>query len=164
MGLGLAPVLWLGLQLQRHQMLGVTLLLHILVQGLHLGRSRQYAEPCSLLGLIVVLVATMVVGCLVVVSGGAEVDPCVLAGAGMGSKVAFRGVAVEDACAVLGAAVAGSSVVVLGKTRLGSSAVVLGGAVAELDGALTGCAAGARTGAGAAGSSVEVLGLAEGES
>ena len=65
------------------------------------------------------LVATVVLGCLVVVAGGAEV---------------------------------------LGKTVLGPSAVVLGKAVASLDGAVPGCAAGARTGAGAAGSSVEVLG------
>ena len=76
----------------------------------------------------------------------------------MGSKVIFRGVAAEDACGVLGAAVAGSSVVVLGKTMLGSSTVVLGGAVAEPDGALTGCSASARRGAGAAGSSVELHG------
>ena len=102
-------------------------------------------------------------GCLVVVPGGAEVDPCVLAGAGMGSKVAFRGVAGEDVCAVLGAAVEGSSVVVLGKAMLGSSAEVLGRAFAEPDGADMGCSAGARTGAGAAASSVEALGSAEGE-
>ena len=67
------------------------------------------------------LVATMVVGCLVVLAGGAEV---------------------------------------LGKAVLGSSVVVLGGAVAKPDGAVPGCAAGTRTGAGAAGSPAEVLGAA----
>ena len=86
------------------------------------------------------LVATVAVDGLVVVAGGAEVGPGVLAGAVMGSAVDFRGSAVEVAC------------VVLGKAVLGSSAVVLGGAAGKLDGAITGCAAGA------AGSSVEVLG------
>ena len=85
--------------------------------------SGRCAWPCSLcavlLGRAVVLVATVVVGCPVVVAGGAEV---------------------------------------LGKAVLGSSAVVLGGAFADADGAVPGCAAGARTGAGATGSSVEVLG------
>ena len=38
--LGLAPVLRLGLQLQGHQMLSVTLLLHTLVQALHLGQAQ----------------------------------------------------------------------------------------------------------------------------
>ena len=93
--------------------------------GLHLG-SRRHAWPCSLcavlLGQVVMLVATRVVGCMVVVAGGAEV---------------------------------------LGKAVLGSSAVMLGGAVAEPDGAVFGCAAGTRTGAGAVGSSVEVVGATE---
>ena len=56
--------------------------------------------------------------------------------------------------------VAAGGAEVLGKAVLGSSAVGLGGAVAKPDGATPGCAAGTMTGAGAAGSSVVVLGAA----
>ena len=115
--------------------------------------SKRHAWPCSLcavlLGRAVVLVATGVVGCLVVVAGGAEVGPCVLAGAVVGSTVGIRGGPVEVACVVLGPAVPGSS------------AVMLGGAAAKPGEAIPGCTAGAGTGADAAGSSVEVVGANE---
>ncbi len=132
--------LWWGLQLQRHQVVSVESLLHrkaiYLGVGLHLG-SRRHAWPCSLcavlLGQAVMLVATRVVGCMVVVAGGAEV----LGKAVLGSSAVVLGEAAAkpdgavSGCAAgtrTGAVAAGSSVAVLGGTEMVSASVV-GGAV-----------------------------------
>ena len=95
-------------------MLGVTLLLHTSVQSLHLGQGQgamlghAHGLLCCRDELLCCWPQWWWWVAWLWFQGELRSNPCVLAGVGMGFEVAFRGGAVEEACAVLGAALPGS--------------------------------------------------------